>query len=216
MTFTLEQKTYCALNFLVIVGLCASAITASKIIQIGTFVFPCSNIIFSLLTFPVTDVISEIWGSKEAKRTVWISFAAQVLFVLMVQGSVHLPGATSWGNQDAYQLILGSGPRIVAASMVAFLTSQIWDVVVYDRLKALTKGRYLLLRNNLSTFTSQLLNSALFITIAFYGSQPLLPLIFGSIALKWAIAAIDTPFVYWGVRWIDNALDGKTRAYQAG
>jgi uncharacterized integral membrane protein (TIGR00697 family) len=127
-----------------------------------------------------------------------------------------LPGAASWGNQDAYQLILGSGPRIVAASMVAFITSQIWDVVVYDKLKALTNGRYLLLRNNVSTFTSQLLNSALFITIAFYGSQPILPLIFGSILLKWVIAAIDTPLVYWGVRWIDNALDGKTRAYQAG
>jgi uncharacterized PurR-regulated membrane protein YhhQ (DUF165 family) len=41
-------------------------------------------------------------------------------------------------------------------------------------------------------------------------------LIFGSMLLKWAIAAVDTPFVYWGVRWIDNALDGKTRAYQAG
>ena len=99
------------MNFLVIVGLCASAITASKIIQVGSFVFPCSNIIFSLLTFPVTDVISEIWGSKEAKRTVWISFAAQVLFVLLVQGSVHLPGATSWGNQDAYQLILRAAHR---------------------------------------------------------------------------------------------------------
>jgi uncharacterized PurR-regulated membrane protein YhhQ (DUF165 family) len=46
--------------------------------------------------------------------------------------------------------------------------------------------------------------------------QPIAPLIFGSMLLKWAIAAVDTPFVYWGVRWIDNALDGKTRAYQAG
>ena len=100
--------------------------------------------------------------------------------------------------------------------MVAFITSQIWDVVVYDKLKVLTKGRYLLLRNNVSTSTSQLLNSALFITIAFYGSRPVGPLIFGSMLLKWAIAAIDTPFVYWGVRWIDNALHGQTCAYRAG
>lgn len=214
MQFTREQKIYCALNFLVIVGLCASAITASKIIQIGSFVFPCSNLIFSLLTFPVTDVISEIWGSHEAKRTVWISFAAQVLFVVLIQSSVYLPAATTWGNNDAYQLVLGSGPRIVLASMVAFLTSQIWDVIVYDKLKALTKGRYLVLRNNLSTFSSQLVNSALFITIAFYGSQPVLQLIFGSILLKWVIAAVDTPLVYWGVRLIDDSLGGKTNAYK--
>lgn len=214
MQFTREQKIYCALNFLVIVGLCASAITASKIIQIGAFVFPCSNLIFSLLTFPVTDVISEIWGSHEAKRTVWISFAAQVLFVVLIQSSVYLPAAATWGNNGAYHLVLGSGPRIVLASMVAFLTSQIWDVVVYDKLKALTKGRYLVLRNNVSTFSSQLVNSALFITIAFYGTQPVLQLIFGSILLKWVIAAIDTPLVYWGVRAIDKALDGKTNAYQ--
>lgn len=99
--------------------------------------------------------------------------------------------------------------------MVAFFTSQIWDVVVYDKLKSLTKGRFIVLRNNVSTFSSQLLNSALFITIAFYGEQPVGPLVFGSILLKWLIAAIDTPLVYLGVRLIDGALDGKTRAYQA-
>ena len=216
MTFTKEQKIYCGLNVLIIVAMCASAITASKIIQVGGFVFPCSNIIFSLLSFPVTDIISEIWGSKDAKRTVCISFSAQAFFVLLIQASVFLPGALTWGNQEAYQLVLGSGPRIVAASMVAFFTSQFWDVVVYEKLKSLTRGRFIVLRNNLSTFSSQLLNSALFITIAFYGEQPVLPLIFGSILLKWLIAAIDTPLVYLGVRLIDGALGGKTKAYRPG
>ncbi len=214
MTFTKEQKIYCGLNAVIIVAMCASAITASKIIRVGEFVFPCSNIIFSLLSFPVTDIISEIWGSKDAKRTVWISFSAQAFFVLLVQGSVFLPGALTWGNQEAYQLVLGSGPRIVVASMVAFFTAQFWDVVVYEKLKSLTKGRFIVLRNNVSTFSSQLLNSSLFITIAFYGEQPVAPLIFGSILLKWVIAALDTPLVYLGVRLIDRALDGKTMAYR--
>jgi len=214
VTFTKEQKIYCGLNAVIIVAMCASAITASKIIRVGEFVFPCSNIIFSLLSFPVTDIISEIWGSKDAKRTVWISFSAQAFFVLLVQGSVFLPGALTWGNQEAYQLVLGSGPRIVVASMVAFFTAQFWDVVVYEKLKSLTKGRFIVLRNNVSTFSSQLLNSSLFITIAFYGEQPVAPLIFGSILLKWVIAALDTPLVYLGVRLIDRALDGKTMAYR--
>ena len=215
MTFTKEQKIYCALNVLVVVGLCASAITAAKMVDAVFFVFPCSNIIFSLLTFPVTDIISEIWGKEYAKRTVWISFGAQALFVLFIQGSIYLPAAGFWERQDAYQSALGSGPRILLASMVAFLSSQIWDVVVYGKLKVITKGRFIVVRNNISTFSSQLVNSSLFITIAFYGSQPVLKLITGSILLKWLIAAIDTPLVYLGVRFIHRALDGKTLAYRA-
>ncbi len=59
------------------------------------------------------------------------------------------------------------------------------------------------------------MNSALFITIAFYGQQPVLQLIFGSILLKWVIAAVDTPLVYWGVGAINKALGGETQAYQS-
>ena len=215
MVLSSDIRAYAVLNFLAVVGLCASAITASKIVEIGPFIFPCSNIIFSLLTFPVTDIISEVWGKQYAKITVWLSFAAQAGFVLLIQGSIYVPAADVWTQQAVYAEVLGSGPRILIASFVAFLTSQLWDVVVYSKLKQLCGGRYLWLRNNVSTFTSQLLNSAIFITIAFYDSAPILEMLLGSLALKWVIAAIDTPLVYAGVHFITRTVETESIAYTA-
>ena len=201
-------QVYFVLTLLAVVGLCASAITATEIVSLGPFVFPCSNIIFSLLTFPVTDIVSEIYGKRFASRTVWIAFGGQALFVGLIQMSVLLPAATTWNGAAAYTKTLGTGPRILCASLVAFLSSQLWDVFVYARLKRLCRGRLLWLRNNVSTFTSQLINSALFVTIAFAGTTDIAPLILGSIALKWIIALVDTPLVYLGV-YVSTHLIGR-------
>ncbi len=215
MEITRAHAVWGALCFLAVVGLCASVITAEKIVAIGPLIFPASNIVFSLLTFPITDIVSEIWGRRDAFRVVYVSLAGQVLFVALIQGSIVLPAAPTWAHQEAYAEVLGAGPRLLAASLVAFLTSQVWDVYVYSRLKRLSRGRFLWLRNNLSTFTSQLINSTVYITVAFSGSQPVLQLIQGSMVLKWAIAAVDTPIVYFGVLTIHRFLGGSTHAFDA-
>ncbi len=215
MNSTRSLKIFFILNLLAVVGLCASAITAAKIVDFGFFVFPCSNIIFSLLTFPITDIISEVWGKQYAKITVYISFFAQALFVGLIQLSIYAPAASFWQNHSAYNIVLSTGPRVLIASMVAFLTAQFWDVYIYAYLKRSTKGRFLWIRNNISTFSSQLINSTLFITIVFYNKQPILPLIIGSIFLKWMIAAFDTPLVYYGVHKINYLLKGESLAFKA-
>ena len=208
-----SQQAYLFLNFLCVVGLCASAITANKIVLIGGITFPCSNIIFSLLTFPVTDIISEIWGKSYAKKTVWVGFLGQCLFVGLIQVSLWVPSAPAWPNDAAYKAILSTTPRILLASMVAFLSAQMTDVIIFSKLKRMTGGRFLWLRNNVSTFMGQVVNSVLLITIAFYGVYPIGPLIVGSIGLKWLIALIDTPLVYYGVYAINKHLKGATLAY---
>ena len=101
---------------------------------------------------------------------------------------------------------MGNGPRILVARFVAFLTSQLWDVIVYAKLKQLCGGGFLWLRNNVSTFTSQLLNSSLFITLAFYKSAPIGEMILGSVFLKWVIAVIDTPLVYGGMHIVTRTI----------
>jgi len=118
-----EIRAYAVLNVLAVVGLCVSAIAASKIVEIGPFIFPYSNIIFPLLTFPKTDSTSEVWGKQYAKITVCISFAEQPGFVLLIQGSIDVHAAEVWTHQQAYAEVLGNGPRILVASFVAFLTS---------------------------------------------------------------------------------------------
>lgn len=95
---------------------------------------------------------------------------------------------------------LGQTGRIVAASLIAYIVAQNHDVWAYHFWKKLTKGKHLWLRNNLSTGVSQIIDSVLFTTIAFYGITPVVPIIMSTIVLKFIIAALDTPFLY-AVRW---------------
>ncbi|MBT4963854.1 MAG: queuosine precursor transporter [Francisellaceae bacterium] len=206
-------KYFFFLNLVMAVALSASVITARKIVSIGPISFPCCNIIFSLLTFPITDVISEIWGKNYASKSVLFAFCAQALFVFFIQVSIFLPYNDSWPDQSMYVEILGTGPRILLASLVAFLTAQMWDVYIYAKLKKSTKGKYLWLRNNVSTISSQMINSFLLISIAYYGTHSIIELFLGSILIKVTIAILDTPLVYLAVSYITKNIDTKTLAY---
>lgn len=196
--------SYIVLTMLVITGLCAAAITAGKVVTVAGIHFPCSNIIFALLTFPMTDVISEIWGKKYAAITVWMACVAQAIFIAMVQISIVLPYPDFWTQQTAYATTLSVGPKVILANLVAFMTSQLWDVYIYCYLKQLCRGRWLWLRNNVSTFSSQMINSTFFISIVFWDSGKIIELLMGSLLLKWLIALIDTPIVYAAVHIIKH------------
>ena len=125
-----------------------------------------------------------------------------------------LPGAAWWEGQGAYDDILGSVPRIVLASMVAYLVSQNNDVVLFHILKKVTKDKHLWLRNNGSTMVSQALDSAIFVSIAFAGNVPggvLWELIYVQYVIKLGIAVVDTPLVY-GLVGLVRRLEGKEAA----
>lgn len=206
---------YFLLNIIIVTALAVCIISASKIITIGSIVIPCSNIFLALLTFPITDIISEIWGKAYAKRAVLIALTSQTLFVILIQISLQLPVAEQSIHNTAYETLLSGSPRFLIAGLVAFFFSQLWDVIIYAKLKALTKGRYLWLRNNLSTMTSQIVNACLFISISFYELDILPQLIISSILLRFCLAAIDTPLVYLGVWLIHRHLDGQSHAFTA-
>jgi uncharacterized integral membrane protein (TIGR00697 family) len=110
--------------------------------------------------------------------------------------SIIWPPASFWPHQQAYETILGSSTRIIVASLIAYLLSQYHDVWAFHIWKRFTGDRFLWLRNNASTMISQLFDSVVFITIAFYGIMPLLPLIVGQWVVKAGIALLDTPLVY--------------------
>ena len=79
------------------------------------------------------------------------------------------------------------------------MVSQHLDVWIFHKLKQITNGKHLWLRNNLSTLTSQFIDTTIFITISFYGVFPILPAIFGQYLIKVIIALLDTPIVYLAV-----------------
>jgi len=92
-------------------------------------------------------------------------------------------------------------PRIVVASWVAFLASENVDAFIFAWFKAKTGGKHLWARNALSSIPAMVVDSVLFITLAFYGTMPVVPLILGMLVTKWLVAVIDIPFMYLN-KWI--------------
>ena len=173
-------------------------IIAVKLISIGGWVVPAGVIAYPL-TFLFTDVITELYDRKIASRVIWLGFGVSVLMVILVFGGGLLPPAPFWEGQSAYQSILGMVPRITLASMIAYLVSQHHDVFAFHFWRQKTKGRFLWLRNNASTMVSQALDTAIFITIAFWGTVPagiLTNMLLTQYVIKLIIAVFDTPFCY--------------------
>ena len=173
-------------------------IIAVKLVSISGWVVPAGIIAYPL-TFLFTDVIAELYGRKIASRVVWVGFGANILMVMLVFCAKLLPPAPFWQGQPAYEAIFGMVPRIVLASMIAYLISQHHDVFAFYFWRQKTKARFLWLRNNASTMVSQALDTGLFITIAFWGIVPtgtLANMLLTQYIIKLAIAACDTPFCY--------------------
>lgn len=176
-----------------------AAVVAPKIIEIGPFTTNAGLVVYSI-TFLLTDTISEFWGKKQAKKAVWGGFLALIMLVFVTQISIHLVPASFWEGQEAFKQVLGSTWRISLASFIAYVIAQNHDVWAYHTLKRITKGKYLWLRNNISTWISQTIDTIIFITIAFYGLFPIGSLVLGTIFIKIIVAIIDTPFLYI-IRW---------------
>ena len=182
-------------------------ILAVKKIDLGPFVLTGGLFVFPI-TFLLTDAINEIFGRIVANRLVWFGFASMALAAAVIQIVIAVPPSAMWGEQEAFQTVLGGTLRITIASMVAYLVSQFHDVWAFDFWKKKTKGKYLWLRNNASTVVSQTIDSTIFILIAFAGLMPnsaLLPMIMGQLVVKWIIAIADTPFCYLLVSWLGRS-----------
>lgn len=191
-----EERMFLLLGAAFISLLVVSNIIAVKVISIGGLVGPAAVICYAL-TFAISDTISEVWGKERTTYIIIMGFFASILSAIMIRIAIMLPPAPFWDNQEAYELILGGNLQIVLASMVAYLISQYHDIWAFHLWKRVTREKHLWLRNNLSTLVSQLLDTVIFISIAFYGTGiPILPLIMGQYLLKLIIALIDTPLVY--------------------
>ncbi len=190
------------IKYLFISSLLLSNIIACKIITLGGLILPAAIILYPL-TFLFTDVVAEIEGKKSAADLVMTGFYMSLFMMLVIFIVKILPPAGFWKYQEAYNIILGSTPRIVIASMIAYIISQRHDIWAFHWWKQKTEGKHLWLRNNLSTIASQLIDSVLFITIAFWGVFPasvIGMMILGQYAVKVGIALLDTPFCYMLVR----------------
>lgn len=185
-------------------ALFVSNVISTKLFTIGSIVLTAGLLTYPL-TFLISDSISEVYGKSTAKKVVLIGLFTNLLMLVFFFGAIHLPPAGFWEMQAEFEMILGAVPRVVGASLVAYFISQLFDVHLFHKLKELTKGKHLWLRNNGSTLTSQLLDSVIFITIAFAGTMPLgalLTMMATQYLVKLVIALGDTPLIYLTVKWL--------------
>lgn len=185
----------------------ACLITAPKLSPIVPGVFVSVAVGLYSMTFLLTDFLSEVYGKAYALRAIYMGILAEILLMLVVVFSIKVPAAPFWENQEAFKLVLGATPRIMIASISAFVVAQILDVTIFDWLKKKFAGRFLALRNNCSTFIGQTTDSIIFYTIAFWGLVPnVLELILVTVLIKFIIAAADTPFIYFARYWADRSV----------
>ena len=207
----------CAMVFAV--ALVISNVITAKTVQTGiplfgsTILVP-SAVICYCVTFLMTDVIGEIWGRKEAQTVVFGGFACQILATCLILIGQVLPAADA-DMQASYDMLLGQNAIFVLASMTGYLLSQSWDVFVFHKIRdrVLANGgteRSRWIWNNVSTMTSQLIDTVVFIGIAFglgFGwlfnpdlIGQLGAMMVGQYLCKFVLAAIDTPVFYFLTR----------------
>ena len=186
------------LTSLIAVSVVLMNIFVLKQMTLFTLAVTGGNILYSSI-FLSTDLISEHYGKKESIRAVRIGFFVSIFFVIASQFILHFQPNEFDFAQNSFETLFTLTPRIVAASMTAYLISQHLDVYVFHFLKSKTKDRYLWLRNNGSTFVSQAVDSVTFTLLAFYGvfaNQVIWQIILFTYLLKLIVAVIDTPFIY--------------------
>jgi len=172
----------------------AANVTEAKPVVVFGLTVDGGTLIYAL-TFTLIDLIHERQGTRGAQKVILAAFAANAVLGAYVALTVWLPFPTFFDGQESYQRVLGQTPRIVASSMAAFLLASLLDTEVYGWLKRKGLG-YRWTRVLMSNAAGTLLDSILFITLAFYGVFPLLPLIFGNYAIKMGVTVLSLPLIY--------------------
>lgn len=189
-------------TFVLVAQVLAAKISAFDL-GFSTFFGPSGVLVFSL-TYLMTDIVNEKFGRKETQKMILIAFVSQIAMVFFFWLGVKFPPAPFWTIQGTWEQIFNLVPRITIASWVAFMITENFDAYVYSWFKKLTKGKYLWMRNAFSSIPALLLDSLIFIPLAFLGVMPILPLIIGQTAVKWLVGLINIPFMY-----LNKAILGK-------
>jgi len=171
-----------------------SNVTAAKPIQLGPIVAPAAIFLYAV-TFTLLDVLHRELGYARLRAIIWAGFAANALLAFYTWFAASLPAASFYPNAEAFSKVLGSTPRIVVASLLAYLVSSFADREIYHWV-VLRWGARPWLRVVTSNAVSTLVDSVLFITVAFIGVFPVLELILGQYIIKMAVTVASLPLVY--------------------
>lgn len=204
-----EKKTNISkatIYFVIVVGLLITCYITSNVMSVKILnIFNIPFLDNGTLIFPITyllgDILTEVWGFKTARRVIIITLLCNVFFIAFTSLGIILP--TSGDQQiisDAYKTVFLQTPRILLASLIAFIVGEFSNSFVLEKIKEKTKGKHLWIRTIGSSVVGHFLDTSIFLLIAFFGIvefNELLLMILIQYLIKLGIEALcATPFAY--------------------
>lgn len=183
-------------------GIILANIQVVKAIELFGLTATLGNIMYGTI-FLASDVLNEKYDFKTAKKAVYVGFFINLSSVVIMQLALAFkPVADSMEMNSNLKMIFSLMPQIFIASLIAYLVSQLLDVIIFQRIKRrFPSDKLLWVRNNVSTLISQAVDSFIFVTFAFSFNQYFTGIIFWEVMLttfiiKALVALLDTPFIY--------------------
>lgn len=201
---SLFSPLFLVLASLFVTFLLLSNIIAGKLALFFGITLPAAVILFPV-TYILGDVLTEVYGFQRTRLVIWIGLGANLIMALAFMITLALPYPDFWNGQQAYATVLGLTPRLVGASLAAYLMGEFSNAAVLSRLKVKTKGRGLWMRTIGSTIVGEGIDTVVFISVAFGGSMPwagLGMMMLAQYLWKVAYEAAVTPLTYLLVRWV--------------
>jgi uncharacterized integral membrane protein (TIGR00697 family) len=211
-----ELRYFPLVSALFVTALITSNVIAVKLVSLFGLLLPAAVILFPL-SYILGDVLTEVYGLRRARQVIWTGFLCNLMAVAAIWAAGRLPAAPFWtlaghesaaAAEGAIQAVLGLAPRILMASLAAYLVGELLNAGVMARLKVRTEGRHLWLRTIGSTIVGQGADSTIFITMAFAGifdAAGLRTAILSQWAFKVAYEILATPLTYWAVHALKRA-----------
>ena len=167
----MKEKVSVPFMFLgILFNLCliAANLLETKVIQVGSLTVTAGLLVFPI-SYIINDCIAEVWGFKKARLIIWSGFAMNFFVVGLGLIAVAIPAAPFWEGEEHFDFVFGMAPRIVAASLMAFLVGSFLNAYVMSKMKIASQGRNFSARAILSTIVGETADSLIFFPIAFGG-----------------------------------------------
>lgn len=183
----------------VAIGTIIANIQVIKTVEIFGISATLGNVMFASI-YLATDILNDIYGRKVAKRAVWLGFSSTLVMIIIMQMSLHFIPAPEDTAQNAFHAIFDVVPRIALGSIVAYIIGQHVDVFIFSLIKKLfSSDKTFIIRAYGSTIISSIIDTALFVSIAFIGSLPgmaVFEIFITTYVLKLVSTIFNVPFGY--------------------
>ena len=163
------SSSFVLMAVLFTVCLITSNLFAAKVFAIGKIVLPCAVLIFPI-SYILNDCFTEVWGYRKARLVIWTGFAMNLFVAIAAQIAVMLPAAPFWNGGEHFDFVFKMAPRVLLASLLAFLAGSTFNAYVLSKMKLAQDGKGFSIRAIVSSLAGEILDSLIFMPIAFWGT----------------------------------------------